>query len=204
MKNINYVINGVLAVAIIILFVLQFTGKNNLTSSSRTVANLSDEILVTIPVAYINVDSLLDNYHFSIDLTEQITRKGENAQAYYVQQLRQFQNEVESFDFRYRNNAFTNQERVDQEQRRLEQKQTELQALQERLSMELMEEDRLLNMQLRDTVMTHLREYNQMKGYQIIYGNSSSNIVSPILLADDIYNITKEVTDFLNRKYIGQ
>lgn len=30
MKNINYIINGVLALAVVILFVLQFTGKKNL------------------------------------------------------------------------------------------------------------------------------------------------------------------------------
>lgn len=29
MKNINYVINGVLAVAVIILFVMQFSSKKN-------------------------------------------------------------------------------------------------------------------------------------------------------------------------------
>ena len=28
MKNINYVVNGVLAIAVIILFVMQFSGKN--------------------------------------------------------------------------------------------------------------------------------------------------------------------------------
>ena len=29
MKNINYVINGVLAVAVVILYIMQFSGKKN-------------------------------------------------------------------------------------------------------------------------------------------------------------------------------
>ena len=41
-------------------------------------------------------------------------------------------------------------------------------------------------------------EFNKDKGYQIIYSNTGSD---NILFADDKYDITKEVTEFLNKKY---
>ena len=66
MKNINYVINGVLAVAVIILFVMQFSGKKESTvTPAFTTEGDSTNLL---PVAYVNVDSLLSNYNYSKDL----------------------------------------------------------------------------------------------------------------------------------------
>jgi outer membrane protein len=202
MKNINYVINGVLAVAVIVLFILQFTGSGRKVGSSiKATDELTGEGGLTIPVAYVYVDSLMEKYFFAIDLYEQITKKSENTRASFNQQYRAFESEVERFQYTVQNNGFTSQQRAEQEQRRLQQRQAELQALDEKLSMELMEENQKLNNQLRDTIMTHLKEYNSAKGYQIIFGNSSANLVNPILLADDVYNITNEVIDFLNKKW---
>jgi len=201
MKNINYVINGVLAVAVLILFILQFSGRNNAGVSSGTIMTSSDEHALVIPVAIINVDSLLANYTFSIDLTEALTRKAENIRANLVQQDRNFQGEVENFNYRLQNNAFTSQARIDQEQRRLQQKQADLQALAEKQSLELNEESQRVHMQLRDTIIANLKEYNKTKGYQIIYSNSYESIISPILWAEDVYNITNEFTEYLNKRW---
>ena len=201
MKNINYVINGVLAVAVIILFILQFSGNKKTTPFSGTVTTASGEPIIELPVAYVNVDSLLDNYIFAIDINDNLARKGENIRANFTQQQRNFQAEVENFNYRYQNQAFTSQARLDQEQRRLQQRQADLEALAEKQSLELNEEYQRTNMQLRDTIMAHLKEYNKAKGYQIIYSNTSSSLVSPILWAEDVYNITTEFTDYLNKKW---
>ena len=64
MKNINYVINGVLSIAVLILFILYFSGGKHTIHSSGTVTALSEEHMLALPVAYINVDSLLENYYF--------------------------------------------------------------------------------------------------------------------------------------------
>ena len=204
MKNINYVINGVLALAVLILFILHFTGKNNTILSSETAMTSSDGHTLAIPVAYINVDSLLENYLFSIDLNEILTRKSENVRAHLVQEARSFQSEVENFNYKLQNNAFATQQRAEQEQKRLQKKQEDLQALDEKQTQELYEENQRMNEQLRDTVMTHLKEFNKTKGYQIIYSNTSSTLVSPILWAEDVYNITAEFTDYLNKKWTSR
>jgi len=201
MKNINYVINGVLAVAVLILFILNFTGEKHTINSSGTAMPSSEEHTLSMPLAYINVDSLLENYIFSIDLNESLTRKGENIRANLIQQARNFQTEVEDFELKARTGAFATQARMEQEQRRLQQKQADLQAMEERQTIEFNDENLRINMQLRDTIMTHLKEYNKIKGFQIIYSNTSSTLVSPILWAEDMYNITTEFTDYLNKKW---
>lgn len=79
-------------------------------------------------------------------------------------------------------------------------KQQELQELDSRLTQELMEQTQAMNEQLRDTVVHYLKQYNQGKGYQIIFSNTAG---SPIFLADDAYNITNEIVEYLNKRYSG-
>ena len=79
MKNINYVVNGVLAIAVIILFVMQFSGKNE-TKAVKSISS-GEASNGTMPVAYVNVDSLLENYNYAKDLNEIILKKSENSRA---------------------------------------------------------------------------------------------------------------------------
>lgn len=51
MKNINYVINGVLAVAVVILYIMQFSGKKE-SSVTRTFASAGDTTAL-LPIAYV-------------------------------------------------------------------------------------------------------------------------------------------------------
>ena len=67
MKNNNaYIIGGILAVAILILYILHFTsapGKNDVKKGELITMMMNDSS-ITLPVAYVNVDSLLMNYNF--------------------------------------------------------------------------------------------------------------------------------------------
>ena len=199
-NNVNYVIQGILAIAVIILFVMYFSGKKSNTPAMRSATAESGEQIAGFPVAYINVDSLLLKYNFSIDLNEQILKKQENARANYTQKARSLQSEAEEFQYKLQNGAFATRERAEQEQQRLMKKQQELQEFDSRLIQELMEQTQAMNEQLRDTVVHYLKQYNQGKGYQIIFSNTAG---SPIFLADDAYNITNEIVEYLNKRYSG-
>ena len=189
MKNINYVINGVLAVAVVILYIMQFSGKKE-SSVTRTFASAGDTTAL-LPIAYVNVDSLLLNYNYSKDLNEIILKKQENSRANITQKARSFQRKVE-------NNAFLTRERAEQEQQRLLNKQQELQNLDNQLAQELMQEQQKLNEQLRDTVVSQLKAFNLGRGYQVVFSNT---VGDNILLAGDSYDITGELLEYLNKNY---
>ena len=196
MKNINYIINGVLALAVVILFVLQFTGKKESGVTKTFTAEESASGL--LPIAYVNVDSLLLNYNYSKDLNEIIIKKQENSRASVNQKLRSLQTEMQDFQRKVENNAFLTRERAEQEQARLMKKQQELQDFDNRLAQELVSEQQRLNEQLRDTLVSQLRVYNKDKGYQV---NLSNTMGDNILLAGDSYDITNEVIEYLNKNY---
>lgn len=200
MKNNNaYILGAILAVAILILYVLHFTsapGKSG-TRKGDLITKMNDSS-VTLPVAYVNVDSLLMNYNFAKDLNEALMRTEESSRASLTQKERQLNAAAQEFQRKLQNNAFLSQERAEQEQQRILRMQQEYQQMAERLGQEFALEQQKLNMELSDTVKVRLVEFNKDKGYQIIYSNTGSD---NILFADDKYDITKEVTEFLNKKY---
>jgi len=200
MKNNNaYILGAILAVAILILYVLHFTSAPGKSGARKgdLITKMNDSS-VTLPVAYVNVDSLLMNYNFAKDLNEALLRTEESSRASLTQKERQLNAAAQEFQRKLQNNAFLSQERAEQEQQRILRMQQEYQQMAERLGQEFALEQQKLNMELSDTVKVRLVEFNKYKGYQIIYSNTGSD---NILFADDKYDITKEVTEFLNKKY---
>lgn len=197
MKNVNYIINGILALAVIILFVMHFSGKKE-SGKPHTVSAGTEDTSGLLPIAYVNVDSLLSNYNYSKDLNEVIMRKQEDSRANINQRATALRNDMQEFERKYQNNAFLTPQRAQEEQQRLLGKQQELQALDERLTQELMVEQQKLNEQLRDTVVSQLKVFNQTKGYQVIFSNTMGD---NILLAGDAYDITAELIEYLNKNY---
>ena len=198
-NNTAYIIGGILGVALLILYILHFTstpGKSN--AKKGDLITMMNDSSITLPVAYVNVDSLLMNYNFAKDLNEALMRTEESSRASLNQKERQFNAAVQEFQRKMQNNAFLSTDREQQEQQRIMRMQQEYQQMAERLAQEFALEQQKLNIELSDTVKVRLVEYNKGKGYQIIFSNTGSD---NILFADEKYDITKEVTDFLNKKY---
>ncbi|MDR0744247.1 MAG: OmpH family outer membrane protein [Tannerella sp.] len=196
-EKVHYVIEAALAVAVIILFILQFSGDKKLTIADIAVSDGSAVSESTMPIAFIDVDSLMSNYIYSIDLNEQITKKFENSRASLTEKLRKLQSDATDFQRKAETGAFLSRERMEAEQQRIMKRDQELQELQAQMSQELGEEQLRMNEELRKTIITHLTEFNKSKGYHIVYGKMNDNI----LYANDAYNITGEVIDFLNRQH---
>lgn len=197
MKNINYVINGVLAVAVIILFVMQLSGKKESTVAPASTAE-GEMATNQLPVAYVNVDSLLQNYNYSKDLNERIVKMQEDFRLDMTQRTRSLETELADFQRKYEANAFLTQERAQQESNRLMKKRDELQNYAAKKEQELATKQMELNSQLRDTIVSQLTAFNQSKGYQIIFSNTMGD---NILLANPAYDITAEFLEVLNKNY---
>lgn len=194
-----YAISAVLAVAIIILYILHFTSSaSNRATLEKNMASLADDSLFTLPVAYVNLDSLLTNYNFAQDLNESLMRKEESSRATLNQKQRQLQSAAETFQRNLQNNAFLSQERAQSEQQRIMKMQQDYEQMAQRLAQEFAIEQQKMNMEMEDTIKVRLKEFNATRNYQIIFSNTGT---ANILLADKKYDITKEVTDYLNKRY---
>lgn len=195
----NYIVSGVLAVAVIILFILQF--NSNSSSKEENGKNLSvllNDSSISLPIAFVNVDSLLVNYNFAKDLNESLLRKEESTRATLNQRENQINSAAQEFERKLRNNAFLSQERAEQEQERIMKMNQEYQQLAERLSQEFLLEQQKLNIQMEDTIKVRIEEFNKTRNFEIIFSNIST---STLIYAKDKYDVTDEVVQFLNSKY---
>lgn len=194
----NYIVSGLLAVAVIILFILHF--NSNSSSKEENGKNLSilNDSSITLPIGYVNVDSLLVNYNFAKDLNESLLRKEESTRATLNQRENQINSAAQEFERKLRNNAFLSQERAQQEQERIMKMNQEYQQLAERLSQEFLLEQQKLNLQMEDTIKVRIEEFNKTRNFEIIFSNIST---STLIYAKDKYDITDEVIQFLNNKY---
>lgn len=151
-----------------------------------------------LPIAYVEVDSLLSNYNLAKDLNEQMLTRQENARATINEKGRQLEKEVAEFERKVKNNAFLSQERFEQEQQRLLKKQQELQAYAQQLENELLQEQQKMLIQVTDSITNFIKEYNKDGRYEAILNNSSVLYIKPA------YNITTEVTELLNKRYANK
>ena len=190
------IIDAILAVAVIVLFVLHFAKP-----ASAPVAAADGEAVVSaeLPIAYVNLDSILVNYTFAVEANNQLMNDQENATARLRQQYRTLENEVADFQRKIDNNAFLSRERAESEQQRLMKKQQDLQNLEAKLSQDLMTKTQDLTLQLSDTVDNFLNMYNADGRYKIIFTNNHRD---NIIMADEAFDITNEVVEQLNKRYI--
>lgn len=196
MKN-NYVISGVLAVALILLYILHFTSKSN-SAGNQVKYEFAASDSAALPIAYVNIDSLLMNYNFATDLNEAMMRKEEGSRSSLTQKERQVQSAYQDFQRKIENNAFLTQKRAEEEQQRIEKMGEEYQRMAQQLSNELGIEQQKLNLQLADSVRNALKDFNVNKNFEVILSNTASD---NILLAHPKYDITDEVIVYLNKRY---
>lgn len=196
-QNLLLVINGVLAVAVVVLFFLFFNySKINNKSLAKEDSCSSEEKI--FPVAFIDVDSLLHNYEFTKQANEKLLSQSEKAEARLQREMEQWQKDGMEFQRKIQTNSFLSRDRAEQEEMRLMKKRDELENLRNKLSRDLMDEQRRMNEQLRDTINSFLKDFNMDKKYQIILSNTMND---NILYSEQAHNITSEVVDALNLRY---
>lgn len=195
MNKIQIVVDVVLVAAVVALFAIFFSNKPAKGTAEPAAVIASGEAL---PVAYLNVDSLLTNYTFAQDASERLMQKQEDARLKLNTKARSLQNEMADFQRKLDNNAFLSRERAEKEQQRLIKKQQDLQDLEAKLTEDIMLENQTLNKQLADTLTQFLHTFNADGRYQIILSNTAKDNV---LMAADQYDITDEVVAGLNKRY---
>jgi len=197
MKNISFVINGILVIAVIILFVLFFTMKNTSDGAAPLSFEKNDSI-ATLPIAYVNVDSVLLNYNFAKDANDRLMKKINSAQSTLTQKQRQIESEQNEFNRKLQQNAFLSEERAQQEYARIGKLATDYQALEQRLNEEIAREQQQMTSQITDSIRSCIDKYNKIVNYELIFlNNGHDNIIT----ARDNYDITTNILSILNSRY---
>lgn len=192
MKNLSWGINAILAIAIVVLYVLHFSGSK---SCNQTTADTVDG---KASIVYINTDSLLLNYNMAKDLNEDFLKKQEDRRTKLTMKVKVLEKEAEEFQKKLQNNGFLSRERAENAQRALVIKKQSLEKLQQEYSHESMLEQADINKKLFETITNYLTEYNSKHNYELILSTTKGGNV---LFAKNGFDITTEILTGLNAQY---
>ena len=207
MKNILYGIIGVLAICVGILFYQVNSLKNNSDSGSGkgneknnsvnvVSSNMNDGKLPDAKIAYINIDTLNENYLFISDYVKVLKSRKLSLEAQLQSMTQKFQQEYEAAQQSAQAGIMppaemeAKKKELERQQRDIQNKELQMDNLQGEMAQK--------NEQLQHDVKLFLQSYNQGK-YDYIIAYTSA--VPTILLANPKLEITKQVLDALNTEY---
>jgi len=197
MKRVNLIINIILVIAVGALFVLYFTGNEKSSPAQTEEKFVDNNSTGKGEMAYINIDTLMNNMDMFFDVRSKLIDKQKSSEAELNSRSKDFEKEATDFQEKVRKGLVT-RSRAQEIEQELYLEQQNLISLKDKLSMELAEEEQVMNRQLIYYITDYLEEYNNEKNYQFIISNS---LGGPLLYASDKQDITRDVVDGINAKY---
>jgi outer membrane protein len=196
MKKLPLILNIVLALSVVALYVLHFTGagvcKNNKTSNKNT-----SGIVDGSNIFYIQIDTVISKFDMAIDLSGELESKYKSSEAELQSKQKTYQNDVSDYQYKAQRGLITRTEAQNIEQQ-LYNKQQDLLKLQQDLTQEINEKQAVMNRQVINAIMEYLKTNSAHFNYKYVLGSSFGG---NILYANDSLDITHNIIKGLNENY---
>ncbi len=178
------------------------TANNTATTATATTAIVTPtaSTSTTIPIAYINIDSLVSAYDLYSDLRSAYETKAAKVEKELTAKSRSFEKDVADFQNKVEKGLVTRAQAATMEQS-LQKKQQDFVANRDLLLQGMAEEERVMLNNIQYNITEYLKEFNADNRYGVIL---STTTAGPVLNADPALNITTQVLDGLNKKYAAE
>jgi len=197
-ENSNRIISGVLAIAVIVLFALHFSGKDKEVVENQPIQpGILTGNTNGIKVAYVFVDSVLANYEYYKILTDRLLAKKSSLEKELTGKGDSFKKEVADFQYKVEKKLITSWD-AEARQKQLTEQQQVLVNLQGDMQDKLARDEQTITIQLHDSVISAVNDINRRLGYNLVLSNTFGG---GLLYADSYMNITRQVLDRLNESY---
>ncbi len=197
MKNLSIVLNGVLLVAVGILYVLYFTHHNGKGTPEQ--AEVKDKGTDVPRIVYINTDTLFSNYQYAVELSEEFMNKEEERRTQLNIRAKELDRETKEFQNKVENGGFISEQRALEVRDKLVAKQRDLQKLQQEMMDKAMLEQNELHRKLFEAVTGFLKAYSKEHSFDIVL---STTLGGNVFYSQQGFDITHEVVKGLNASYV--
>jgi outer membrane protein len=150
-----------------------------------------------VKIAYVELDSLMNQYQLYKDYSEVLTHKGNNIQNTLAKKQRALESHAAAVQKKYESNGFTTRDELERAQAGIQREQQELAQLADRLNSEFNEEQARINAEAKDSIQSFLKRYNKTKKYDYVMVKAGDNL----LIANPKYDITQDIVKGLNKRY---
>lgn len=202
MKNFSIVSNVVLFIGLVALYIIHFSSPVAEVEVSEKSDSLNvTKAVVTSGFAYVNMDTLISSYDMAEELSEALQSKQKQMESELNTKSSAYERGVGDFQEKVQKGLVTRAQAQQMEQNLMQEQQSLIQ-LRDNLTMQLAEEEQVMNRRIVNSIMEYLEIYNQDHNHQFILGRQSLDISVPF--ADEALNITQNVLTGLNTHYQEQ
>jgi outer membrane protein len=195
MKNFNNIALAVLALAVAVLFFLQFGGNSGKKGAAPTAGMDSSGVSVAGRIAYFEMDSIEQQYLYIKEVQSKLKQREQVMTAElqgmrngYMGRIQQLQSKASTMSQQEGESA---QAEINQMERTLQQKEA-------KMAQELQEEQFKLMQDINKKIEEYLKDYNASKGYTYIISRQAGDF---IYYRDTTFNITIDLVKGLNEMY---
>ena len=200
MKRTLLIANIVLAVAVVALYILFFTGH-----CTKKGAGLSHvESITDLPagtIVYVQIDSLVNELDLFHALRTEVEAKIKMIDDDLTRKGRAFERDYLDFNDKIQKGLLTRSQ-AETQGAQLETKQRELQQYSQQKQMELEEEQQVMLNNVLNEIKVFLAAYNQEHNFSLILTTSAAT--NNVIVGNSALDITKDVIIGLNAKYAAQ
>jgi len=196
MKLTNILTNVVLGVAVIVLFVLHFSGGEKKDNKSEQAA-IQMSAPSDISIAYFNMDSVMSQWDLYFEYQQELGQKQSELEADFAGKTENFYQRVQDAQYKIQRQLVTRSE-AEQLQQDLAAEEQNLMALQNQYTADLQEEGLVKNRKMIDMIERYVAELSEAKGYSYVYSYSFGG---NLIYGAKPFDITNQVVAGLNAKY---
>ncbi|GHN03060.1 hypothetical protein WSM22_45490 [Cytophagales bacterium WSM2-2] len=187
MKNLSLILNGILLVAVGVLYFLFFSGKKSETS---TVTAPSD-----LKIAYLVTDSVVKYYDFVKEMRTIYEAKGKRLEHDLQNRAQSLQNDINAYQRNVGSLTIGQAKAVEED---LGKKQQNFRLFQQSVEQEVMNDQNKLMNDLYGKITTFLKKYAQGSGLQVVLKYDAS---SDVLFGGPGIDVSQDVIKGLNDEY---
>lgn len=183
-------VNILTLIGLIVLYVLFFT-------ETKQPQNTATKAIDKITYAFVNSDTILAQYDFVLDAEVDLAKYEKILQNQYTTALSSFQKEYDDYIKRASAGLLTLDQQKKTEEK-LSAKQQSLSEMEQKLALQLQAEKLKRNMEVHDTIVSHIMRYNKSRDYTFIFEKSYGG---GLLYANPQLDITSDILKGLNEEY---
>ncbi|MBS1950070.1 MAG: hypothetical protein OJF59_002281 [Cytophagales bacterium] len=189
MKNLSLILNGILLVAVAVLFYLHFSGKGHHAGESTVTAPAD------LKFAYIKSDSVLKHYDFFKEQKSILEAKGKKLDQDLQTRGQSLQNEINAYQKNLSNLTIGQAKALEED---LGKKQQNFRLYQQSLEQEVANDQARLTESLYNRITAFLKKYAEGSGLQVVLKFDQS---SDVLFGVPGIDISNDVVKGLNDEY---
>lgn len=202
MKKSFFLKSLILPTAFVFVTLISFSacnnsGKQSIPDKTKASSDNSDSKIPTVRIAYVNLDTLENDYIYFKKSKEEFASRQASIKASLESSAENFQNEYATFQKKAQSGMMSQTE-GEAAQKKLGKMQEELENKRDNLTSKLVKDQEAFTKKLQSQLDSFLTEYNKDKHYDYILSYMENG---NILLANPDYDITNDVVAAMNKAY---